>query len=44
MLRKHLIKLTEVVIEKGCLRIGHKFPSDSMAWHGGGHTAKSECL
>jgi hypothetical protein len=44
MLRKHLINLAEVVIEKGSLRIWHKFPSDIMAWHGGGQSAKSECL
>jgi hypothetical protein len=44
MLREHLINLAEAVTERGSLRICRSFPSDIMAWHGGGQSAKSECL
>jgi hypothetical protein len=44
MLRKQLINLTEVVIERRSLRNCRSFPSDIMAWYVGGHSAKSECL
>jgi hypothetical protein len=34
----------DAVTEKGSLRNGINFPSDIMAWHGGGQSAKNECL
>jgi hypothetical protein len=34
----------DVMTEKGSLRNGINFPGDIMAWHGGGQSAKIECL
>jgi hypothetical protein len=43
MLRKHLINLRSCERER-IIENWHKFPSDIMAWHGGGQSAKNECL
>jgi hypothetical protein len=44
MLREHLINLAEAVTRERISENLQKFPSDIMAWHGGGQSAKNECL
>jgi hypothetical protein len=45
MLRENLINLAEAVTERERVFENlQKFPSDIMAWHGGGQSAKNECL
>jgi hypothetical protein len=44
MLRKHLINLAGCSEKRGSLRNDINFPSDIMAWHGGGQSTKNECL
>jgi hypothetical protein len=37
--KHHMVAVTERFSERW-----HKFPSDIMAWHGGGQSVKNECL